>query len=372
MHWQNITSHHIRAVLTALMLAAGCGGCGGSGGGEQGDGAAVPVTVAPVTVEDVTHDLIQVGTLRGNEEVVVKAEIRGVVSDILFTEGAAVGAGAPLVRLDDAKAAAEARSAEAQLEQHRAELANIDTTLARKQKLLKGDALSRQELDDLLTRQQVTRALIAQSEAHLALARENHADTLIRAPFEGIASARQVAPGDFIEAGAAVVTVVQVAPVKAELRVSEKHRQSIRAGMAVAVAVDAYPDERFAGTVYFISPEVDPATRTFLVKALLSNSDRRLSPGMFCSVSIATAIHRNALIVPWDAVVQLEDRTLVFAVAGDRAWEVPVRIEKLLGDRAEVTGDLTAGQQVIMEGKFTVADGGPVAVTPARPAAPKP
>lgn len=362
-------SNHVCAVLAALLLAAGCGG---SDDGGQGDDAAVPVTAAPVIAEDVIHDLTQVGTLRGNEEVVVKSEIRGVVADILFTEGSSVEAGAPLVRLDDAKAAAEMRSAQAQLEQHRAELENIDTTLARKKKLLKGDALSRQELDDLLTRKRVTEALIAQAEARLTLARENLADTLIRAPFAGVASARLVAPGDFIEAGTAVVTVVQVAPVKAEVRVAEKHRQRISRGMEVAVAVDAFPGERFAGTVYFISPEADPATRTFLVKALLPNADRRLSPGMFCSVSIVIAVHRNALIVPWDAVVQLENSTLVFAVAGGRAREVPVRIEKLLGDRAEVTGDLAAGQQVIMEGKFTVADGGPVTVRPAGPAAPRP
>ncbi len=357
------TLHYCRGLLLAVLVCAGCGS--DESGSNPADGPAVPVTAAAVAVQDIPHTIIQVGTLRGNEEVMVKSEARGLVGKILFTEGAAVRCGDGLVRLDRASAQAQVLNAEAKLRQLRAELDNIGRTLARKKRLLKGDVLSQQEYDDLRTRQQVGQALISQAEARLVLARESLKDTLICAPFDGIASARLVAVGDFIDIGTPLVTVVQVAPLKAELRISAKYRSSIGVGMDVGAAVDACPGETFAGKIYFISPEVDPATRTFLVKALIPNEARSLSPGMFVRISIVHALHKGALVVPWEAVVQLEDRAFVFAIAGGRAREVAVQVEKQLDDRAEVTGDLKAGQQVIIEGKFTVEGGDRVAVAPA-------
>lgn len=361
-YYQKIKQCRLGLAL-ALLVAAGCGS--DESGLNLTEGPVVPVTAAPVAVQDISHTITQVGALRGNEEVVVKSEARGLVDKILFAEGAAVKAGDGLVGLDSASAEAQVRNVEAQLVQYRAELDNIGKTLVRKKRLLKGDVLSQQEFDDLLTRQQVGKALISQAESRLALARESLKDTLIRAPFDGIASARLVAVGDFIDVGTPLVTIVQVEPVKAELRIPVHYRTSIRTGMAVGVEVDACPNETFTGSIYFISPEVDPATRTFLVKALLPNEGRRLSPGMFARISIVHAVHKDALIVPGEAVVQLEDRAFVFAIAGGRARQVTVQVEKQFDDLVEVTGDLKPGEKVIIEGKFTVADGDRVAIAKA-------
>ncbi|MCP4716617.1 MAG: efflux RND transporter periplasmic adaptor subunit, partial [Deltaproteobacteria bacterium] len=227
----------LQGLLIAGLLATGCGR--DAADSRLSEDPAVPVTTASVTVQDVTHVITQAGTLRGNEEVVVKSEIRGMVAEILFEEGAPVQAGAGLVRLDDAKARAEVLNLQAQLQQHRLELENIRKTLTRKKHLLKGAVLSEQEFDDLITRRQVEEALIAQIQAGLALADEHVKDTRIRAPFDGMASARRVAVGDFVDVGTPLVSVVQVSPVKVELRIFEKYKTSIKSDMDISVTVAA-------------------------------------------------------------------------------------------------------------------------------------
>ncbi|MCP4716035.1 MAG: efflux RND transporter periplasmic adaptor subunit, partial [Deltaproteobacteria bacterium] len=167
-----------------------------------------------------------------------------------------------------------------------------------------------------------------------------------------------------VDVGTPLVSVVQVSPVKVELRIFEKYKTSIKSDMDISVTVAAYPGEIFFGTICFVSPEVDPATRTFLIKALIANADRRLSPGMFAQVSMVHAVHNSALIVPWEAVVQLEDRAFVFTVEQGVARRVPVTVLKQFDDSAEVVGKLEPGRQVIIEGKFTVNEGDTLAVKP--------
>ena len=222
--------------------------------------------------------------------------------------------------------------------------------------------LPEQELDDLVAQKGVDEALLQQAEAGLIVAQKNLEDTEIRAPFDGITSERLVAVGDYIAVGDPIVTVVQVSPLKVSIRMFEKFKEKIHLGMPVMIAVDAFPGETFSGSVYFISPDVDVATRTFLVKALVPNNDFRLNPGMFANISIEHEKHVDALVVPWESVVQMENSAFVFAIEGGKARRVPVAMLKLFGDRAEVAGDLRPGQHVIMDGKFTVEDGDPVSV----------
>lgn len=346
--------------LVCLVVFTACGR-GEKQHASSGD-AAVPVTVAPVTTMDVPHCLNQTGSLFGNEEVLLRAEEKGTVSRICFDEGARVARGDVLVCLDDTKLRAEVHQLRARIGQYKIQLAHTQRTLARKRDLLKGEVISDQEFDDLETQQKIDSALIEQAEAALAIARERLADMQIRAPFDAVAGERLVAPGDYLSAGDPVVKVVQVAPVKVSVRVFEKFKGRIQVGMPVELRVDAFPEEVFHGTVYFVSPDVDRETRTFLVKARVPNTDMRLNPGMFANVSIEYERHTGACIVPWEAVVRLEDQAFVFAVEDAKARQVPVSIVTLLDDQAEVQGELKPGVQVIIDGKFTVRDGDRVTI----------
>ncbi len=139
---------------------------------------------------------------------------------------------------------------------------------------------------------------------------------------------------------------------------------------AVIIATGAEPrklgvagEQEFTGRISFISPRVDVATRTFQVKAEVSNDQRLLSPGMFARAEVVTEIFEEALTVPWESVIQTESETYLYAVEGEVARKVPLRLGKVTPQWAQVYAeDLQPGAAVVLEGKFAARDGGKVSV----------
>ena len=320
------------------------------------------VTTAKITTMDVSHFLNQTGTLFGNEEVLVKSEEKGKVIQVSFKEGSKVEKGDILVRLDDEKIRAEVKRLKAQIVQYKTQLARTEKTLKRNSGLLKEKVISDQKFDDLVAQKGIDGAVIEQAEASLLIAQERLEDMEVRSPFDAVTSERLVAEGDYLAVGDPIVTVVQVDPLKVSVRIFEKFKNKIHIGMPVKIQVEAFPEEVFIGSVYFISPSVDLKTRTFLVKALVTNPDTKLNPGMFSNISIEYEKHKDAIIVPWEAIVQLEDSAFVFTINNKKAQRVSVDILKLLDDKAEVQGNLKSGQNVIIDGKFTVEDGEKISI----------
>ena len=163
--------------------------------------------------------------------------------------------------------------------------------------------------------------------------------------------------GDFIGVGDPIVKIVQTDPLKLAFRIPEKYVPSISTGKQVEVSLDAYPGETFSGSIYFVSPDIDTATRTLLVKARVPNSDNHLNPGMFANVTVKIETHPGALVVPWDTLVVKEDEVYLFRVDSGKAQKVPVKVLLVFDRKAEVEGDLTAGTTVVRDGKFSIRDG---------------
>jgi membrane fusion protein (multidrug efflux system) len=347
-------------LFLCLMFLLGCQG--DKADQLSGENSRISVTAAQIETMDVHHYLKQTGTLLANETVLVKSEAQGKIKEICFEEGTKAGKGDILVKIEDVKLRAETKRLKAQIEQYKVQLANTEKTLKRKRRLLKGAVVPEQEFDDLAAQQGIEKAIIKQVQANLIIAQEKLDDTEIRSPFDGITSERLVSVGDYIAVGDPIVTVVQVDPLKVSIRIFEKFKEKIHIGMPAEVTVEAFHGEVFVGSVYFISPDVDVKTRTFLMKAIVPNPDNRLNPGMFANISIEYEKHKDAIIVPWEAVVQLEDRAFVFTIVENKAHQVPVTVLKVFDDKAEVAGSLTPGQQVILEGKFTVEEGDMVVV----------
>jgi membrane fusion protein (multidrug efflux system) len=350
----------IRSTTAALFLLLSMNvilqGCGREETLSQKD-SVIPVTLSAVTSMDVHHTINQVGTLEANETVMVRSEAQGKIKRILFEEGKQGSEGELLVKLDDAKIKAEIESIKSRIVQYRAELVNTKRNVLRNEDLLKDGVINQKTYDDIITKRHVGEALLSEAQANLLLAQEQLKDTSITSPFQGCTSERFVSVGDFIGVGDAIVKIVQTDPLKLAFRIPEKYAPSINAGKQVAVTVDAYPGETFSGTIYFVSPDIDTATRTLLVKARVPNRDNLLSPGMFAHVTVTVELHPNALVVPWDALVVKEDETYVFRVEAGKAQKVPVKVMLVFDGKAEVEGDLSPGITVVREGKFSIRDG---------------
>jgi len=350
-----IKEHLLRFIILSVITIV-LFGCGSKEAPSKKD-IAIPVTLGKVKSMDVHHIIKQVGTLEANERVMVKSETKGKIKQIIFEEGKRVKGGELLVKLDDAKIKAEIKSIEASILQLQAHLNNTKRNVLRNKDLLRDGVINQKIYDDIITQKEVGEASIKEAEAKLSLAKEHLKDTSINSPFNGFTSERLVSIGDYIGVGDPIVKVVQTDPLKLAFRVPEKYAHSITVGKKALVNVEAYPEEEFSGTIYFISPDIDTSTRTFLVKAKIPNQENKLNPGMFANAMLTTEVHHKAKVIPWEALVVKEDENYVFRVASDKAEKIPVKIILVFEGQAEVEGSLSSGAYVVKEGKFSLKDG---------------
>lgn len=352
------------ALLLALLPLAGCGEKKSEA--PRLEKPAVPVLLGEATARRVELTLEQVGSLTASQEVILRTETEGRVVEIAFHEGRPVSKGAVLVRLDAAKVRAGMANIEAQIAELNARLENKLRTLERNRPLLEKRLISRLQFDNLETEIAEVRAQIEQARANLGREQVRLADTVIRAPFDGVAGVRSLSPGDYLKIGDPVVTVVDLDPLEISFQVPEKFKPKFALEQTASLQVAPYPDRSFTGRISFIAPRVDEATRTFLVKARVTNAERLLSPGLFARVTVVTDVFENAVTVPWESVIQTEKETYIYTVQDDIARKLPVRLGRITPQWAQLLDtDLAPGTAVILEGKFAARDGAKVAPKPA-------
>ncbi|MCX8011788.1 MAG: efflux RND transporter periplasmic adaptor subunit [Desulfobacterota bacterium] len=340
-------------LITILLLIYNC-----KAKEEINKNDAIPVTTGRVETKDLVYTLHQVGSLLAKNSVLIRSEAEGRVTGIFFEEGDEVKEGQLLIKLDDTKIKTMISQLQARIRQLEVQLANTQRTLERKEPLVKEDLVSKQEFDDLQSKIEIEKATFKEIKSQLAYYQELSSDTEIRAPFSGTTSERKVSVGDFLRVGDPVVQLVQLKPLEISFRIDERYKTKLYLQQPITLTVAAYPGKNFTGEVYFISPDIDLSTRTFLVKGRVENEQRLLNPGMFAEVTLVTEIHKNALVVPWESIIQLENETYLYVIKGEIAKKVPVQLGLVTKEEAEVLGSqLNPGQLVAKEGKYSLADG---------------
>lgn len=315
---------------------------------EPAAAAAVTVEAVPVRVGTVTRTITAVGTLQSNESVILRPEIAGRIARIHFQEGERVEAGVPLITLDDSVYRAELAQAEAGLNLSR-------------QNAQRAQELFQRRVGTARTRDEAAAALGA-SEAEVALARARLEKTRLAAPFSGVLGLRRVSVGDYVNPGQDIVNLENIDPIKVDFRVPEPALSDIRVGQSVEVQVDAFPGETFTGEAYAIDPRIDADGRSVVIRARLENDDRRLRPGLFARVEVIVERRPNALLVPEQAIVPLQDRVAVFRVVDDKAVLATVRLGQRRAAEVEIVEGLSEGDIVVTAGQLKIRDGAAVTV----------
>jgi len=335
--------------VAALLLAGLAAGCGNKPGGAGPAAMIVQVVGFQSKQQPIQDKISLVGTLQANEAVEIKAEIDGTIDEIGFEEGQRVSKGQMLLRIDRVKL-------EAMLAEAEANLKLADANRKRYQALSETRAVSQQEVD-----QAVAAFEVGRSAVHLAKARLE--DAVIAAPFDGVTGARSVSVGQFIAQGTPLTTLINSDPMKAEFHVPERYLAQIRDGQTVEVAVAAYPEDRFAGQVYFVSPQVDEATRTVLVKARIPNPDGRLRRGMFANLDLIVRVREQAIVVPEGALMLKGDAASIFVIGQNDIAEIrPVETGVRLAGWVEIASGLSEGETVVIEGTQKLWPGAKVKV----------
>ena len=347
----------LSALLLAGLALAGCKKNAVPSGAGPAKGFTVQAVVIEAKAQAVSESLSLVGTVAANEMVEIKSETDGTVEEILFTEGQQLKKGELLVKLDESKFAAAVSEAEANF---KLSAANHE----RSKQLFSDKLISQQEFDQIAAQFQA-------NQASLDLKRRQLRDTQIRAPFNGTMGAKQISPGQVIGKNTTLTSLVDLDPMKVEVSVPERYLSQVVLGQSMEFSVAAFPKDHFKGEVYFISPQLDSATRTALVKARVPNPDRKLKGGMFANLVLTLQLRDSAIVVPEPALVSNGDAVTVFVVDDKGMAQVrPVKVGLRLAGKAELLSGVQAGDRVVVEGVQKLFPGASVKLAPAEAAAP--
>jgi RND family efflux transporter MFP subunit len=358
--------------------AATAEGSAGRGRGAAGPGGGGQFARPPMTVElasagpgEVTETIQVVGNLVGEATVSVTAKVSGRLEAVYVELGDRVARGGRIAKVEDQELREQVKQAEASFEvaqatvrQREADLKFAQTALDRSRNLFSRQLLPRQTLDDAEARVQastaqldLSRAQHSQAQARLDELRINLADTVTVSPVDGFVGKRFLDPGAFVNSNTPVVSVVDISNVRLVANLVERDLRRVNVGDRANAEVDAFPGEQFSGRVARVAPVLDPATRTSEMEIELPNDGFRLKPGMYARVNLTVEQRKDALVVPRNAVVDLEGKRGVFVPDGEVARFLPVETGLQDSNRVEITQGIPAGTQVVTTGATALRDG---------------
>ena len=348
------------AAVAALALAA----CGK----DMGQAVAPPTEVdaAQVVIKPVRQWDEFTGRIAATDSVEVRARVSGYIERIAFKEGDEVKAGALLFVIDPRPYRAAYDSAMAQLERARAAASLAQALAQRAQTLIAANAISR---DDFETRRSGLiqgDADVRAAEAAVATAKLNLGFTEVRSPIGGHVSNAMLTQGNLVQADQSVLTsVVSQDPVyvyfqsdeQTFLRYSELARKGKRANSdnPVHVGLADSSDYPYMGTVNFVNNQVDPATGTINLRAVVPNAERIFTPGLYARVQLQGSAEFKAMLIDDKAILTDQDRKYVYVVGPQsNAIRKDVTLGGLVDGLRVVQSGLDASDKVIVDGQSKI------------------
>lgn len=403
---RRVQAWHVAALVLGLAVAALLGYAFWPGEGAPAEarapaeaGAAAPPAAVEVRVLAPGPFALRVeatGHLAAWRQSAVSAEASGRVVARFVEEGQAVAAGAPLLRLDDRDLRLELAAAEADLLKARAdyavqssrsaEVAPADTqrvaaaraALRQAEQAFAAGRLTAAEVQEARRRFEAATLLagsrrgavqavmsgLTQAEQRIEQLRLALSRTTLYAPFAGRVADVAFEVGQHVATGQAVLTLQEDARLKVTVDALEADLVRVRPGAAARVTVPALDGAVLQGRVHAINPRVDPATGTGRIIVAVPNPQRRLLPGLFARVALETGTLPDRLVLPAEAVLERQGRSLVFRIEAGQAKWVYVTPGVRSGDLVEIVDGLAPGDTVAVAGHFALAHDTPVTIVP--------
>ncbi|MEM1445197.1 MAG: efflux RND transporter periplasmic adaptor subunit [Planctomycetota bacterium] len=333
---------------------------------------AAPVRVAAVVSEHITEHQRVTGSLQAVSRSAVAAEESGAIARVLIDEGHAVASGQVIASIDDARHRAHLAQTQAELlalqavtMERQAELAQAQSDLEQLEALAERNATNEREVRDGQTAVRVAEARLRSAELQAdaadrlaELAQIQLDDLNIVAPFDGRVITRHVEPGEWVDPGDPIVTLVSTGTIEARLEVPERFAPVLsEAGDSVTIQVETPAGSISAAQLRSV-PQVDTRARTFPILVEFDNRAELLSPGMSVTAWVPSGIAQPHLTVPQDAVIRTARGAHVFVVRADetdraatQAVQNNVRVLFEANGRVALhADDLSAGDWVVIEG----------------------
>ncbi len=390
----------------ALFAAAAVSGCGQAAPA----GKPAPVPASPVAAREVSVTSVALqawprtvrvqGSLLAFENATIGSKLSGRVESVEVDLGSVVKKGQPLVVLDRSELDLRVHLAQSQLQQacaavaltptddesqlklenaapvmlEQAMLDEANSALERGKPLVASRGITPSQLDALVAqvragearlnsalnsvREQV--ALIGVRRSELAIAQQQLADAHILAPFDGVVDERRISPGEYVQVGQAVVTLIRSDRLRYTAGVPENKAADIRLGQQVVLQINGVKDPPPA-KVSRVSPIVMQTSRSVRIEADVPNEPAKLQAGLFAEADVVVDPRAQALAVPTSAVSRFAGVQKIWQVSDGTARQITVRTGREIAERIEILSGLRPGDQIITD----AAQGhdGPVVVT---------
>ena len=347
-------------------------GADSAGGGTAPQGPPpATVIVAPVVMEAVQEKRQVIGTLQAVNRAEVAAQEPGAVVEVNVDVGDVIEKGAVILSLDDRRLKAsleEAKSmltaAAATVEERKAEAARAESDLKMKEGMFQARAVSQSEFLDSQRQSLVAAARVKAAEDE-ALATESSfklmevrlADLQVKAPFAGRIVERHIDPGEWIDPGNPVVTLISSGTVEAWLNVPERFVSAVKDGEnPIVIVADGAGISSEAKSIRLVA-DIDPVTRLFPVVVEIDDKGGALAPGLSVHAELPVGEAGEFLSVPVDAVIDTFQGASVFKVAPSSGGGMPIAERVVVdvkfrrdGNTYIVTDSLKPGEQIVVEG----------------------
>ena len=325
--------------IVLLMAAAVCLiGCGKKDAQAVQEAERVEVVGTMILENQEIERVLNVSTnLQGYLTQNVAPSLTGKIEHIFVEVGDRVKEGDMLVRMD-----------QNQYLTNKIQLANLEVEMSRLEALLATGSVSQQTYDQ-------TKVGYDQLKQNLSFLEKN---TYVKAPFEGVVSAKTYEDGE-LYGGQPIVVLTQIKKLKALIAVPETYYPLIKEGMQLTVKSDIYPEETFAATIEVVYPTIDAASHTFQCKVVIPNASEKLRPGMYVTTTLGLG-KENTIVVPYQSVEKLigSNERFVFINENGYAKRVSVKLGQRFDENIEIIApEIQPGVEYIHKGQSKLVDG---------------
>lgn len=287
------------------------------------------------------------GTIEANEQIEIRSEVSGVVESINFEEGSKVSQGQLLFKVNDIEL-------QAQLSKVQTAQKLASENERRAKLLLEKQAISQEEYE-------IVSADFQSASAESQLIQAQLSKTVVRAPFSGTIGLRSISKGTYVTPATPIAKLVNTSKLKITFSIPEKYTSQVSIGSELTFTTSDSEQENQA-KVYAIEPEVEIATRTLKMRAIAENKDGKLYPGTYANVLLPLESIDNALMVPSESLIPVQNGKRIFISEGGKAKEIAVEIGARTGNEVRIISGLKVGDTILTYGVMALKNGTPVII----------
>ena len=299
------------------------------------------VTAIVVSSKDFSNAISLSGSIEANENVEIRSEVSGIVEKISFSEGTQVSKGQVLLKVNDIELRAQLSQAIT-----RQKLASENERRAKL--LLEKEAISQEEYE-------IASAEFRSLKAQTQLIQAQIAKTTIRAPFSGKIGLRNISPGTYVTPTTLITKLVSSGQVKISFSIPEKYASEIESNSSITFTIPNNP-QKFSAKIYAIEPEIETTTRTLKIRAIADNSNGKLLPGTFATIELSLKNIKDAIVIPTEAVVPIQDGKVVYIANKKKKKEVKIETLARTSKDVVVTSGIKSGDTLLTSGVMSLKD----------------